>query len=397
MVIKNFSGEFEMKSGARFVFEDNKHRGLVFEGGLGASFHGVRSTFKSLPTSRPGSEECWLFLNTSGTRVENVDINGSAGAGLLFWRCDSPQVFGAKVSNTMADGLHFENCRNSRADSVSTHNTGDDGLAFVNYERGPANTGGYATNVYVERSRSRGIAVVGQSGVTVENFKVDTTAAAGVYVAQENSYKTRVPSSVTIKNGSVQRAGRIDSSATTRAGIAYENVGKETRFSNVNVGSPYGRGVTGVARAFKRLRPDGSGVQEPPGTVKLSNIKVYNANDAGFDLQGGTLYLYSLLSTRAGRTGFFVSDAGLVEYGRLVARDSSMKADDRLSRGFSFERNARVRGSELYLVDRKNRPSCFVVNASGRQSGYLGTIFDRVSGRKVRVDNSSGLRFGKSS
>ena len=393
VVIRNFSGEVTMEAGARFVFQNNRHRGLVFEGGVGARFYKIRSTFERLPTTRPGSEECWLFLSTSGTRVMNANINGSAGAGLLFHRCNAPRVFGASVRNTMADGVHFANCRNSRADSIRTYNTGDDGLAFVNYANGPANAGGYATNIYVERSRSRGIAVVGQSGVTVENFKVYETAAAGLYVAQENSYKTRVSSGVTIRNGSVQRAGRINSFSSTRAGIAYENVGRGIGFFNVRIDSPYGRGVTGVARAFKRLRPDGSRTQEPAGVVKLSNIKVYNANDAGFNLQGGTLYLYNLLSARAGRTGFFVSDASLVEYGRLIARDSSMKAVDRLSRGFSFERNARIRGSQLWVVDRKAKPSCFVVNASGKQSGSLGTVFDRVRRRKVRIDNSSKLRF----
>ena len=395
VIIRDFSGELTMEAGARFVFQNDKHRGLVFEGGVGASFYGIRSTFERIPTTRPGSEECWLFLSTSDTRVERVDINGSAGAGLLFWRCDSPKVFGAKICNTMADGLHFENCRDGRADSIKTYNTGDDGLAFVNYARGPANTGGHATNVYVERSRSRGIAVVGQSRVTINNFRINQTAAAGVYVAQENSYKTRVPSSVTVRNGTVYRAGRISSSATTRAGIAYENVGRGIKFLDIGVSLPYGRGVTGVARKFKRLLPNGSRSQEPAGTVKLSKVNVYNAKDTGFNLQGGSLYLYSLISTRVGRTGFFISDANLVKYGKLVARDSSMRANDRLARGFSFERNRKVRGSQLWVVDRKARPSCFVVNASGKQSGSLGTIYDRVRRRKVRVDNSSRLRFNR--
>ena len=394
VVIRNFSGEFAMEAGARFVFENNEHRGLVFQGGAGASFRGVRSTFERLPTSRPGSEECWLFLDTSGTRMENTNVNGSAGAGLLFLRCDSPRVFGANVRNTMADGVHFANCRNGRADSVNTYNTGDDGLAFVNYADGPANTGGYATNIYVERSHSRGIAVVGQSGVTVENFEVNETAAAGLYVAQENSYRTRVSSGVTIRNGRVRRAGRIDSDAVTRAGIAYENI-SEVKISNVSVSSPYGRGVTGVARSFERLRPNDSEVSESAGTVKLQNIKVYDAGDNGFNLQGGTLYLYNLLAARVGRTAFFVSDANLVEYGKLVARDLSVRADDHPSRGFSFERNAKIRGSELWVMDHKAKPSYSVVNASGKQSGSLGTVFDRTRRRELRVENHSGLRFSK--
>lgn len=87
-----------------------------------------------------------LFDGTS--YVEDVRTDGSAAAGLLFWRYARPAVVGALISGTMADELHFANCQDGRADRITTVDTGDDGddgVAFVNYASGPAATGGLAT------------------------------------------------------------------------------------------------------------------------------------------------------------------------------------------------------------------------------------------------------------
>ena len=47
------------------------------EGGTGAAFHGLVATFTSpLPAARVGSEECIIFLHTTDTLVEDVDIAG---------------------------------------------------------------------------------------------------------------------------------------------------------------------------------------------------------------------------------------------------------------------------------------------------------------------------------
>ena len=384
-----------MENGARFLFEDKTRRGIVFDGGTGARFRGIRSTFvDGLPSARAESAACWLFENTSDTYVEGADLDGSAGAGMLFWRCDSPRVVRASIRNTMADGLHYANCRDGSASDVVTDNSGDDGVAFVNYASGPDSKGGRAENIVVKRSHSRGIAVVGQSDVTVDGFDIDGTAVTGVYVAQENSFRTRVPRGVTVKNGKVNRAGQLQGYPGSRHGIGYENVGSVT-FENISVSTPRARGVSGVARSFGRVLPDGSTVQEPEGVVALRNVRIYNVPEAGFDLQGGRMHLDNLYAKSIGRTGFFIADASLVNYGKLVANGASMRDDDSLARGFSFENNARVTGGELWLVDGRQMPTGFVVNTSGRQSGRLGRIVDRVAARQVSVHNNSRLPFSR--
>lgn len=395
VTIAGYSGQMTMEEGARFIFEDKTQRGLVFNDGTGARFSGIRSTFSDgLPSTRGTSAACWLFQNTTGTYVEDADVDGSAGAGLLFWRCNSPRVNRARVRNTMADGLHFANCQDGRVSALVTYNTGDDGLAFVNYASGPENTGGYATNIVVERSRARGIAVVGQSDVAIDGFKIDATAVSGLYVAQENSFNTRVPHNVSVSNGQVSNAGRIEGYPGSRHGISYENVGSVS-FMNINVVAPGARGVYGVARSFVRDLPSGSTVQEQAGTVTLHNVGVFKTPDAGFDLQGGTLYLYDLSSKETGRTGFYIADTKFVKYGKLVANEASMRSDDTLARGFSFEQNARIAGTELWVVDGKTTPTCFVVNTYGRQSGDLGKLIDRVAARKIKLVNDSRLALSK--
>ena len=264
IVISHFSGRLVMEPGARFVFTDNTARGLHFEGGRGAEVDGLRTTFETLPSSRVTPRECIQFIDTTDTIVRNANIKGSAAAGLLFGRCIRPSAEGIVVENTMADGLHFANCQDARANDVLTRNTGDDGVAFLNYASGPDYSGGQATNIRVEGSWTRGITVIGQRSVTVENFHVDGTRFSGILVAQDTSYGTRVPSAVRFAHGTVKDAGKYsrgtEASAGDRFGIEYTNV-EGAAFADIAITSPVAEAIGGTA---------------PHGTVLFDNVRLEN-------------------------------------------------------------------------------------------------------------------------
>lgn len=376
IIIRNFGGRIIMRTGARFVFMDNTRRGLMFERGAGARFYGLRSIFASQPKRRVSAQECILFIQTSDTVVKNAYVNGSAAAGILFGRCIRPTVIGTRVRSTMADGLHFANCKDARAHNVSTVDTGDDGLAFLSYASSTNYTGGRATNITVKRSNSRGIAVIGQSNVTIYGFKVVNTKANGLYCAHEpHSYNTRVPENVLFRNGTVYRGGRVNGTPGTNYGINISGA-RSARFVDVDVIRPGARGVSS---------------RVPGGVVRLNRVRVSGAREAGFNLQGGVHYLHRLVTRNSGGTGIYISDCRKVGYGSLWSINSSREGS--LDRACSFERNGRVRGSAIVVIDSRKKVNGNRINASGRQSGRMGRLYDKVSHGKVRVANHSGLNY----
>jgi len=369
IVITGFSGTLTMEAGARFVFTDNTKRGLNFLRGSGAVFEGLTSAFRVRPPSRVGSEECIFFSEATDVTVRRADIDGSAAAGLLFGRCIRPSVDGAKIRNTRADGLHFANCQDARANNVLVENSGDDGVAFLNYAGGPDNHGGLATNVTVKGSQSRGIAVVGQRNVTVRGFYVEGTASSGLYCAQEASYNTRTPSNVIFESGAVYYAGRVNATRPNRNGITFSNVASVT-FNDITVGAPFARGVSGTA---------------PGGVVSINRVVVRNVPQSGFDMTGGIYRLHNLTAESTGQAGIYVGRSASLTYGTLIARNTATA--DRLGRAFSFEHNTRVSGSQLFVVDSKRIPTGYKVNAYGTRNQRLGTIYDRVNRRAVKLEN----------
>lgn len=396
IVINNYEGKLTMEPDAFFVFTDRTRRGLSFRSGSGAAFHGLRSTFQeSLPDARIFAEDCIAFLFSTDTLIKGADINGSAGAGLLFYQCVRPSVLGTTIRNTMADGLHFANCQDGTADTIRTVYTGDDGLAFVNYDDGPDNFGGQATDVTVIDSGARGITVVGQRGVTVDGFEVNATFASGILAAQDNSFNTRVPADTLFTNGTIRNAGRghegTGDGSVNKHGIFYERI-KSVEFKNIRVYSPADRGVTGTAKAFERLLTDATTkAAEPSGVVTMTNVKVQDVPGAGFDLQGGEVHLEGLVARNIGRTGIFVNGCALAQYGKLTVENVSKTLN--LRRAFGFEHNARVDGLELHVHDSQSPATGYVVKTYGEQIGNLGAIYGRVDHADLVISNESHLAY----
>lgn len=234
-IIRNFGGVVEFGPGARFVFTDNRTKGLNFEGGTWARFYGLSTTFSTLPPVRVKARECLHFTQTTDTLIQDAVVNGSAAAGILFGKSVRPTVTNATISNTRADGLHFAGCGDVRVSSLRTNRTGDDGLAFLDYG-GATLHGGYATDIEIRDSGARGISVVGQRDVEISDFLVDGTWAAGLYVAHELSYSTGTPSNVHYHDGEVVRAGMVLENGLpgpNRDSIFYNGVTDRISFSRI--------------------------------------------------------------------------------------------------------------------------------------------------------------------
>ena len=239
LTVENFSGSLTMREGARLVFV-NKTRGIIFRGGTGARFHNLSSAFVDRPGKRVGAQELFQFSHTVDTLVNGAEIDGSAAAGILFDQSYRPIVKDAVIRNTMADGLHFANSQDARAEYITAENVGDDGLAFLNYGGREDLFGGFATDITVKGGLARGITVIGQRNVEIQNFYVENTHTNGVHVAQEDAYNTRIPSNVYVHDGEVQRAGKLlknGAAASNRFSLFYNGV-LSTRFENVTSRCP---------------------------------------------------------------------------------------------------------------------------------------------------------------
>jgi hypothetical protein len=372
--INGFTGKMTFDPQARIIYQTLTKVGMIFAGGTGAIIDGFNVAYISLPTSRSATQGALGFDGTTDTHVRNCRVYGSAGAGILFWFCVRPSVETAQIKKTMADGLHFANCQDAKANDVLTEDTGDDGVAFVNYGDGPDHSGGQATNVTVRRSKARGIAVVGQSGVLVRGFSVEGTACSGLYCAYEASYRTRVPSNVRFEGGTVKSAGKVIGQKGNKFGIEFFNNGESVKFESIEVIGSASRGVSGTA---------------PNGTVHLSAIRTVNIPATGFDLKAGELYLDRLTAKQTAGCGIAVLDSELIRYGQLKAVNTSKR--DGLRRAFCFENNRRVQGERLDVVDTQYPPTGYIVAAYGPQAGHLGIVYDGVRYGPVRMENPSKL------
>jgi hypothetical protein len=202
---------------------------------------------------------------------------------------------------------------------------------------------------------------------------------------------------VTFKNGEVYNAGRITEyyPENPKNGIYFTGV-ESVEFNNIKVVSPQQRVVDGE-------QAGASSDLVPSGAVTLRNIEVQNAGASGFNIVGGnhasglargTFHLDNLTVDGSEQAGMYVALSESVNYGKLTSINAS-KAES-FQRAFSFERNVRVEGTELHVVDDQATPTGYKINASdpfGAQSGTMGSIYERVSNGELVIQNSSSLNY----
>lgn len=341
--VDGFSGDLEMRGGSRIVFLDSTKRGFVFYRGTGAVFKNVDLTFDTKPEYRVVPEECLKFDLHDDVRVLSPRINGSASAGILFYRSKNPVVRDAIVRDTMADGIHFANCQDAHAYDCTTLRTGDDGLAFVNYADSPAFTGGYANNISVTDSNARGITVVGQSRVVIENFQIKNTNSSGLLVASDASYNTRVPSNVIVRNGTVRHAGyKVDPSGKTgnEFGIELDTFDDAALF-DIRVLNSKSRGLSSFGRrsALGRITN---------GRFTLRNVFVYGANDNGYNIQNSLPDIKNCGAFNTNGPGWYFRRCPNVRYSGSLATNRISNTSSEW-RTFRFENDGRINGTNEIL------------------------------------------------
>ncbi len=176
-------------------------------------------------------------------RVADNVIDGSPATGVFVFGATDYLVTGNEVRNTLADGIHstFGARRGAVLGNVVEH-PGDDCVAVVSYLA----DGAVVSNVLEEGNtcrdsyHARGFSVVGGQGIVIRRNTIDSTRAAGVYLASEDSYDTYAAHDVQVVDNVISRANTdpsIDHAAIFSIGRngAADTGGTSTSLANEDI------------------------------------------------------------------------------------------------------------------------------------------------------------------
>jgi hypothetical protein len=210
-------------------------------------------------------------------RLDDVEISGTSAAGVIVSRARRVRIAGCSVTGGLADGFHVT-ARSSRVQILGcqSRDNGDDLFACVGYEKdgGPVEQVVIANNIG-GNGRARGIACVGACHVVIAGNIVDGTDAAGLYLHQEDNYKTYgsygIAVSANIFSNASRRVGHAGlfigggtGSRTTAEGALVSNaIAQVTLSGNILDGS--GNDGAFVSRYAEAVRGAGNIVQRAKG------------------------------------------------------------------------------------------------------------------------------------
>lgn len=377
LTINNFSGQLLFQGAAQLVFTNNSNGGLLFVGGSGAIITGLQATYATPPAVRNSPNEEIKFSRTTNTVLTDTIVQNSPAAGILFYDSVNPNVTNATVLNSLADGLNFSNCQNARVTNLLTQNTGDDGLAFVNYTQYPNLIGGLAQSIVITNSKARGIAVAGQSNVTVNGFQIQNTSASGVLVAQDTTHNTRIPANVFIENGAIYNAGTLAPLVGNQYGIEF-NSQKSVTFTNIGVFGSGNNGLSGTA---------------PSGSVTVNNVTV----DSPLSGLGFMFYQTERVQVNASAAnntpsyGFLSLQSNQVIVGGLTVTNAG--ETDPLKRAVWFEDAQTILTSSINIVSdagMANVIGCYTAPGYAASSGSVKTLnfHSNRGGGTLSIENS---------
>ena len=156
-----------------------------------------------------------------GIVVSDVNITGSAAAGLFCLGASYFRLLRVRVSDTRADGIHMTyGSNNATVESPVITRSGDDGVAVVSYvgDQRVCASIDITSPVIRTTTGGRGISVVGGQHITYHDIDISRSNAAAVYIACEGG-----PSGTTPAHDVRVLGGRIDA-ANTNAGINHGSV-----------------------------------------------------------------------------------------------------------------------------------------------------------------------------
>ena len=178
--------------GATLVSTNPSDQAIVLSGDgstlVGFTLVGTGTTRLTTPASAK------VEVTGSNIQVLGVTIRGGASAGIFVFGGTDIAVVDNNVMSTLADGIHVTHgSHNILVQGNTVTGTGDDMVAVVSYQ----GDGALSSNVLVTGNElsdnpwGRGVSVVGGAHVTItENTVQGVQKAAGVLVAQEDSYQT---------------------------------------------------------------------------------------------------------------------------------------------------------------------------------------------------------------
>jgi hypothetical protein len=377
LTITNFSGHFAFHGGAQLVFTDNSHGGLLFVGGSDAIITGLRATYSTPPAVRNSPNEELKFSRTTNTVLTDTVVQNSPAAGILFQNSINPNVTNATVLNSLADGLNFSNCQNARVTNLLTQNTGDDGLAFVSYTQEPNLVGGLAQRIVITNSKARGIAIAGQSDVTVNGFQIHNTSSSGVLVAQDTANHTRIPANVLVENGSIYNAGTLAPLVGNQYGIEF-NSQESATFTNIGVFGSGNNGLSGTA---------------PSGRVTVNNVTVNSPlSGLGFLFyQTQSLQVSDAAANDTPSYGFLSLQSNQVIVKGLTVTNAG--ATDPLKRAVWFENAQTISASSINIrsvAGMANVIGCYTSPGYSASSGSVRTLNFHAdpAGTTLSIENS---------
>lgn len=173
------------------------------------------------PTVRQGPTRGFSFINVARFRLTDLVARDTEGVGIYFEKAVDGAIVNPVVHNTFADGIHVTHAskRLSFANPV-IRDTGDDAFAVVSYAANSDTCEDievHAPKIY--QSKSRGIAIVGSRAVNVIGGSVRKTKNAGVYIAYEGSYNTRLVRDVLVTGTQIFEANTYDSPTLNQGGV----------------------------------------------------------------------------------------------------------------------------------------------------------------------------------
>lgn len=145
-----------------------------------------------------------------GITISDVDIEGSAAAGLFSYGAQHFRFAHVHVSDTRADGIHMTNgTRYGTVHEPRITRSGDDGVAVVSYLQDPVPCHHITVRSPQVRTTTngRGVSVVGGHDVSYHDVRIDRSNAASVYVACEGGdFVTHDTQRVTVDGGTITNA-----------------------------------------------------------------------------------------------------------------------------------------------------------------------------------------------
>lgn len=363
LTINNFQGEFKFEGNAELIFSAGSEAGMLFNSGTGLRVIGFHGTYSNPVSSPSPSMPALAFSGTTNTFVDDALVQNSPGPGIYFSGALDAKVANASVLNSQSQGILFLNSPNAELVNATVTDAGLEGIVFETSSGTAGHDGAHGANLTVTGAGSHGIAVYGESNVTISGFTVNSTTSSGIYCGTSSA--SAVPSDVLYQGGVIESPAGF--------GIEIGNA-QSCSFANIQVNAAGNRGVSGTA---------------PGGTLDLRNIRITgNTSGDGFNFTNvGTVRISDSAAEKSPGYGFFFSNVQAVLATALTTYDVS--SQNSLHRAIWFQGGPSVMAFDLTLIDDQNAATGYIVGTSNIASGAVHSIASAIAHGSLSVQNQS--------